>query len=137
VSCPHCGAETGSGQKFCSDCGARLDETTARSTTQALDRGGPAGGTTGAMRLNPALLAVAGFLIGALVGFQMRPAVMFVGQLPFETVITRGANLKGLDQILLSTAQQSFNVMLFGALVGAAIGFGIAHVANSRRSSHR
>jgi hypothetical protein len=67
-----------------------------------------------------------GLIIGGAVGFLLRPSAMLIGQLPFGTVITRGASLQGLDMILVATAQTSFNVMLAGAIVGAAIGVGIA-----------
>lgn len=64
-------------------------------------------------------LGLVGLLVGGFAGFLLRPSAPFVGQLPFEFVILRGANLKGLDQILLPTAQQSFNIMLVGAIIGA------------------
>jgi hypothetical protein len=87
--------------------------------------------------LNPAIPTIAGFALGALLGFQMRPSVILIGQLPFQTVITRGANLTGIDQILISAAQQSFNVMFVSAVVGAIVGFGVAHLVNGRRSESR
>jgi len=68
------------------------------------------------------LLGVVGFLVGGFVGFQLRPAAFLVGQLPFGTVITRGSNLSGLEALLVSTAQTSFNYMLAGAVLGAACG---------------
>ena len=66
-------------------------------------------------------LILLGLCLGAFVGFLLRPSVTLIGQLPFETVITRGANLTGLDFILRSAAEQSFNDMLLGAIVGAVI----------------
>ncbi len=54
-------------------------------------------------------LAIAGLLIGSMVGFLLRPSVPILGQLPFRTVITRGANLQGLDQLLTGYARTSFN----------------------------
>ena len=41
-----------------------------------------------------------GAAIGGFLGFLLRPSVPLVGPLPFETVITRGANLTGLDSLL-------------------------------------
>jgi len=38
-------------------------------------------------------------------------------------VISRGATLQGLDQILIPTAQKSFNYMLVGAIIGGVVGF--------------
>lgn len=67
-------------------------------------------------------IGAAGALAGGIVGFLLRPSSMILGQLPFEMVITRGANLKGMDQILIPLAQKSFNIMLAGSIVGAAIG---------------
>ncbi len=65
--------------------------------------------------------AVLGAILGGLVGFLLRPSVPFLGQLPFSTVITRGSNLTGLDVILKSTAEQSFNYLVIGAVVGAVV----------------
>ena len=59
---------------------------------------------------------------GALCGFLLRPSAPFVGQLAFGTVVTRGANLRGLDELLVPVAQASFNYMLVGAIVGVALG---------------
>jgi hypothetical protein len=63
----------------------------------------------------------------------MRPSVILIGQLPFGTVVTRGATLTGLDQILVPAAQQSFNVTLGGGIAGAVAGFGLAYIVNARR----
>ncbi len=81
------------------------------------------------------LLIVVGLLVGGFVGFQLRPSAFLVGQLPFETVITRGANLKGLDALLISTAQTSFNYMLAGAALGAACGLAVALLTSRRPAS--
>src|SRR5688572_17052145 len=66
-----------------------------------------------------------GFLLGAIVGFLTRPGAMLVGQLSFSTVISRGGNLNGIDELLVPTAQASFNQMLLLGLVGAAIGVAV------------
>ena|SRR5437870_2828727 len=63
-------------------------------------------------------LAIAGLLIGSIVGFLLRPSVPILGQLPFKTVITRGANLQGLDQLLTGYARTSFNYLIAGMVVG-------------------
>lgn len=65
--------------------------------------------------------AILGFFLGGLVGFLLRPSLPLIGQLPFQTVITRGSNLTGIDMLLKSTAEQSFNYLLIGAIVGAVI----------------
>ena len=59
-----------------------------------------------------------GLLIGGVVGFLLRPTVPFMGQLPFNTVITRGANLHGLDQLLVGYARTSFNYLIAGTIAG-------------------
>jgi hypothetical protein len=67
-------------------------------------------------------LVIVGLLIGGAVGFLLRPSVPLMGQLPFTTVITRGANLRGLDQLLLGYARSSFNYVVAGVFLGALIG---------------
>jgi hypothetical protein len=42
---------------------------------------------------------LAGLAVGGLIGFFLRPTVPLMGQLPFITVITRGENLRGFDQL--------------------------------------
>ena len=64
-----------------------------------------------------------GAVLGGLVGFLMRPAIPLLGQLPFETVITRGSQLSGFDLLLRSTAEQSFNYVLMGTIAGALVGY--------------
>jgi uncharacterized membrane protein YfcA len=73
-----------------------------------------------------------GAFVGGLAGFLLRPSVPLIGQLPFETVITRGANLSGLDLLLKGAAETSCNYMLVGALIGGAIGWMI--MQQSRRA---
>jgi hypothetical protein len=73
-------------------------------------------------------LAIVGILIGGVVGFLLRPTVPLMGQLPFTTVITRGANLRGLDQLLLGNAQSSFNYLVAGIILGTVVGL-IASIA--------
>jgi hypothetical protein len=71
------------------------------------------------------IFAVIGIVLGAVVGFLFRPSVFLIGQLPFSIVILRGANLSGMDAVLVPAAQASFNQMLFLAVVGGGLGFGI------------
>lgn len=65
--------------------------------------------------------ALLGAVLGGLVGFLLRPSLPLIGQLPFSTVITRGSNLSGIDMLLKSTAEQSFNYMVIGVIVGAIV----------------
>ena len=79
-------------------------------------------------------LTIAGLVIGSIVGFLFRPRVPSVGQLPFITVITRGANLRGLDQLLLGYAHTSFNYLIAGMILGAIVGMIAAFVISSQKS---
>jgi hypothetical protein len=65
---------------------------------------------------------ILGVLVGGLVGYLLRPSVFLVGQLPFGTVITRGAYLQGFGQLLIGTAQASFNYLFVGAVIGGVVG---------------
>ncbi|MHB1544354.1 MAG: hypothetical protein ACYCS1_09155 [Gammaproteobacteria bacterium] len=71
---------------------------------------------------------IAGAAAGAFIGYLLRPSIWPIGQLPFLTVITRGANLRGMDLLLQSTAQQSFNDLLIGAVAGAVLGYVVNQV---------
>ena len=81
-------------------------------------------------------LTIAGLFIGGVVGFLIRPSVPFMGQLPFSTVITRGANLRGLDQLLTGYARTSFNYVIAGMVVGAVVGFIAAFAILSQNSQY-
>jgi len=80
-------------------------------------------------------IGIVGFLIGGLVGFLARPSAFFLGQLPFEHVISRGATLKGMDQMLVPLAQRSFNITLIGAIIGAVAGIVIGYFVGRRKTS--
>lgn len=67
-------------------------------------------------------LGFPGLLVGGFIGFLSRPSGVLTGKLPFIHVITRGATYEGVDQVLISLAQESFNVMLGGAIIGAVVG---------------
>jgi len=68
------------------------------------------------------IITLIGMVFGASIGFFYRPPALFIGQLPFDVVITRGGNLKGIDQIYLETAKTSFNYLITGGISGAVIG---------------
>jgi hypothetical protein len=61
-------------------------------------------------------------MLGGIIGYLTRPSALLVGQLPFETVITGGASLQGLDQLLIPVARQSLNQMLTWTIIGAVLG---------------
>lgn len=126
--CPTCGTAIPDGTKFCSQCGHALTATQSPITTPASTPGiAPPQLSSSRPSALPriGLMLAVGFLVGGLIGFSMRPSVLLIGQLPFGTVLTRGSALSGLDQLLIPTAQQSFNVMVLGALIGSAGGFGL------------
>ena len=76
----------------------------------------------GEMSRNAWIITFIGLVLGASIGYFFRPTAVFVGQLPFDVVITRGGNLKGLDQIYLGIAKTSFNYLLIGGIAGAILG---------------
>jgi hypothetical protein len=71
------------------------------------------------------IISLVGLIFGASIGYFYRPPALFVGQLPFDVVITRGGTLKGLDQIYLEVAKTSFNYLLIGGIAGAITGAAI------------
>ena len=77
-------------------------------------------------------LVVVAIFIGAVIGFLLRPSLPLIGQLPFDVVLTRGANLQGVDLLAKSTAETSFNYIVVGALIGLVAGIPISRM---RRSS--
>ena len=104
-----------------------------RADLQLLRRSGP---STNSRLWMKSGLTIAGLLIGSVVGYLLRPSVPFMGQLPFTTVITRGANLRGFDQLLTGYARTSFNYLIAGMILGAIIGL-IAAFAISSQNSRR
>jgi hypothetical protein len=72
------------------------------------------------------VLAVVGALAGGFAGYLARPSAAVVGQLPFETVMNRGANLTGVQSLLVPTAKESFNVTVTGAGIGVLVGLALA-----------
>lgn len=114
--CIGCGKEIAQGVNFCSACG-----TVAPSSVQS---SAPFAHGASPVRIAAPiwLFCVIGGALGGIIGYLTRPSAMFVGQLPFGTVITGGSGLQGLDQLLVPTAQQSFNQMLTGAIVCAVLG---------------
>jgi len=73
---------------------------------------------------NSSDLAVLGFFAGGFIGYLLRPSHPYIGQLPFETVITRGAKLEEFDSFLYGPiAEVSFNYIVVGAILGLFIGW--------------
>src|SRR5438128_1157987 len=70
-----------------------------------------------------------GALLGGVMGFMLRPSALGTGQLPFETVLTAGSNLRGIDQLLQPVAQRSFKYLIVGVILGAIAGLIIGSFA--------
>jgi F0F1-type ATP synthase assembly protein I len=72
-------------------------------------------------------LAFVGLLVGIALGILTRPSLPLFGQLPIGAVLTRGAALTGMDVLLKSAAEESFNhvlvVAIIGTLAGAVLGW--------------
>jgi hypothetical protein len=82
------------------------------------------------------IITLIGLIFGASIGYFYRPPALFIGQLPFDVVITRGGTLKGLDQIYLEIAKTSFDYLLIGGIAGAIIG-AIAGIKTTKNSSSK
>jgi len=80
-------------------------------------------------------LALLGALLGAVLGFLFRPDVPLVGQLPLSVVVSRGASLNGVDILLRSTAEESFNYLVIGAILGAVIMAGAKSIHQQKTSA--
>jgi ABC-type nitrate/sulfonate/bicarbonate transport system permease component len=80
-------------------------------------------------------LGIVGSLIGGFVAFLARPSAFLFGQLPFETVISRGANLEMLDILLVPLAQKSFNITLIGMIIGAVVGIIIGYFFGKKKTA--
>ena len=84
-------------------------------------------------------LGIIGAIIGAIIGFLFRPAVPLVGQLDLMTVLSRGSNLSGVDRLLVSVAESSFNYLMLGAAIGGVVGLigGFMYASTSRETKER
>ena len=73
---------------------------------------------------NSSDLGVLGFFVGGFIGYLLRPSHPYIGQLPLETIITRGAKLDEFDSFLYGPmAEVSFNYIVVGAILGLFIGW--------------
>jgi hypothetical protein len=64
---------------------------------------------------------VVGGVVGAYIGFLLRPSIPLVGQLPAMVVLTSGQYLRGFDKVFVPTAQTSFGYLITGLVVGMLI----------------
>ena len=132
IICPKCGSENAPGAMNCKNCRINLEfamqhpEQVSASVSKDFETkgGGDLKATSGpASHIMTAPLVVLGLVVGGLFGFLMRPSYPLIGQLPFAAVITRGAELRSWDRALVPLAQESFNYVLLGSLLGAGAGF--------------
>ena len=72
-------------------------------------------------------------MLGGGVGYLLRPAVPFIGQLPLNIIIADGKNLHGLERLAQPYAQQSLEYVIAGALVGGMLGLITAYLYNLRQ----
>lgn len=70
---------------------------------------------------------ILGLLLGAFIGFLSRPSSPIVGRVSFVEALTRGASLEGVDQVLITLAERSFDIMLIGAVAGLVAGLILAY----------
>jgi len=61
-------------------------------------------------------------IAGGIIAFLLRPADILGHQLGLSVVLTRGANLEGVHQLLVPLAQRSFNELAAGLIIGAVVG---------------
>ena len=138
--CASCGNRVAADSRFCSVCGRELPDITdvpARASVvspkysiEHVESGNSgrrvsvelAGRTPASFYLPCGL----GILLGALVGFLLRPTVPMIGQLPLGMVLSGGDNLQGLDLLLRSTAQESREYVIIGGIIGLVIGYFVA-----------
>jgi hypothetical protein len=140
VICPKCGVINSDALKNCRMCVASLESAaphlayvpTAEGNTVESARVPLASTATfGEWVKTRVGSVVVGCVLGGLFGYLLRPSYPLIGQLPFGIVISRGATLRGFDQALVPLAQTSFNYLLFGAVVGAALSYVIFKLAPS------
>lgn len=117
-TCKKCKTEISTKESICWWCGAD------KYGTRTVDAAGhytkqPFNTVLGAETIMPGLW---GALAGGILGYLLRPSAPFIGQLSFESVITRGANLHGADTLLIPFAETSFNYLIAGVIIGGIVG---------------
>ena len=134
--CSECGNVVEPDASFCIGCGKPVGHSSPISAVPSFPHAPPsvAHGTGANAGSSSVGLGIVGLIVGAFIGFLLRPSAMLVGQLPFETVVARGGNLRGLDQLLVPTAEASFNIMVVGAILGAVAGAIIGRLTTAKRS---
>lgn len=80
------------------------------------------------------ILIMVGALLGLILGYFISPDIPLIeGKVPFEYAITNGQACEGqgLDELLIPAAQQAFQYMVIGAILGALVGLGISIMITS------
>lgn len=120
--CPVCLAQGPEDKSWCQLCGTDLRSLKPIEVEQRPRLRRSPNALAGVITLNMLTYGIVGFIVGGLIALILRPSAPLIGQLPIETVFSRGTGLSGLDVILVPTAERSFNLMLLGALMGLAAG---------------
>lgn len=72
------------------------------------------------------LVGIVGSIAGALIGWLLSPSIPFTGErLGLEDILTRGATLQGMDELLVPLAERSFNTILLFGIVGLLVSLAI------------
>jgi uncharacterized OB-fold protein len=132
INCPACNSEVSNQAIACPKCGHPIKDPEPVQVSKSNTFTPVTKGNSSSSRSPILSWAVIGFLVGGCIGFQLRPSVPLVGQLPFDVVISQGSNLRGADHLLIPFAQASFNEMLTGAILGAIIGIIIGAVRSKK-----
>ena|SRR5579883_79595 len=123
--CPGCGTDVHIDNDYCDACGHVFSKGPDGGVERPIQPGQPTQSASGS---NALMFSICGLVAGSVISFLMRPAVPFVGQLPLDTVLARGTNLQGLDRLLVSVAETSFNYLVLGAILGGGAGAGVSYL---------
>lgn len=104
---------------------------------QTRERASDLSGNTDDMLVPVIFACFLGVLIGGLVGYLLVLSMPLVGKLPLMHILTRGIFLEGLDTMLVSVAETSFNYMLVCAILGGVIGRGLAYLSGAAKRESR
>lgn len=128
--CVNCGKQMAAEAKFCQGCGMAVGKDMPSSPPPpSAPPSGPtpprsgaeiAGSPSVGEEANKQVAFVGvGALLGAVVGFAVRPSAFLFGKLPLMVVLTAGTTLQGLDAAFVPMARQSFGMLVGGVILGA------------------
>jgi hypothetical protein len=139
-ACPVCLAQSPEESSFCQLCETDIRRVEPVEVGQRPRLRQSPNALTSVLPLDTLTFGISGFIAGGLIALILRPSAPLIGQLPVETVFSRGAALTGLDEILVPTAERSFDLMLLGALIGLAAGIAASKLLRAgalQRTMHR